>query len=277
MTDAHELCSGFTLDKWLEFLITPPSWEKPTPHSDDETDSPYENCLPKSLFDDNQPSSCPSFPQTQRENYFGNCVPSVFFPDFIGESECRLIQISNVDPQTTSEELEKTFSCFGDLELVDVSGVKLGTARVKYFDLQAAIRARQSRITLRGKTLMAMFGPPDHISNPRKPPNTGTIVIFHLKNGVSDDLLKVEFAKFGEIRQIRWAPARQTQRFIEYWDIRAAERALKAMKGRRVFDSKISVEYSLPGGYRKAQCTAPEPRLPTVERVSHGYSSRQSY
>jgi RNA recognition motif-containing protein len=198
----------------------------------------------------------------------------VFYPELACEPECRLIQISNVDPQTTHEDLKKIFSVHGELEAVDVSKVQLGIASVKFYDLQAAMKARQSRITLRGKNLILMFGPQDPIPNPRKPPNNGTIVVFHLRKGVSDDLIREEFSQFGEIRQIRSAPAKQAQRFVEFWDTRAAEQALKAMKGRRVFDSKISVEFSLPGGFRKTQTQISGPRLPTIERVSHYSDSR---
>jgi RNA recognition motif-containing protein len=276
MNPSSEAFCGSTLGKWLEFLATPPAFERVAPHSDDEAESPYLDCLPSTLFDDARPSSCPEFAHPR---CFGQGIPSTFVPESFGEAETRILQISNVDPDTTSEELDTTFGYYGEIDSVDIGNVRFGIATVKFFDLQAALKARQSRIVLRGKVLMMLFGAPDPVCNPRKPPNNGTVVVFHLRKGVTDEQIREEFVKFGDIRQIRSAPGKQTQRFIEYWDTRSAEQALKGMKSKKIFESKISVEYSLPGGYRKAHApTQPSgPRLPTIERVPHYQSSRSSY
>jgi hypothetical protein len=39
------------------------------------------------------------------------------------------------------------------------------------------------------------------------------------------------------------------------------------MKGKKIFELKISGEYSLPGGFRKLQDQPPSPKLPTIERA----------
>jgi RNA recognition motif-containing protein len=250
----------------VEFLATPPAWQKPPPHSDDGARDLFSDCLPKTLFDDIQTSSCPEFTET---NSFDSYTPSVFVVDGINELESRLIQIYNVHPETTREDLVGVFASYGDIDVIDVSNVALGIASVKFCDLQAALQARYAKLCIRGKNLLLTFGPQDPVENPRKPPNNGTIVVFHLRNGVTDDQIRGEFSKFGEIRQIRSAPGKQSQRFVEYWDIRSAHRALKKMRGKRVFDSKISVEFSLPGGHHKLQMPTTTLRLPTIERVSH--------
>jgi RNA recognition motif-containing protein len=254
------------LDIWMEFLATPPSWERVIWHSDSESDLALLNCLPKTLLDDPQHASCPLSTGSEGDPWV-DLLPSVFFPDLATELESRLIQISNLDPQTSYSDLSAVFSQFGDIESIDVTNIHLSIASVKFYDLQVAQIVRQSRITIRNKNLVLLFGPQDPILNARKPPNNGTIVVFHLKYGISDELIKEEFSKFGSIRQIRSAPGKQAQKFVEFWDTRDAERALKIMKGKKLFNSKISIEFSLPGGYRKAQ--VPGPRLPTIERVSH--------
>jgi hypothetical protein len=48
--------------------------------------------------------------------------------------------------------------------------------------------------------VLAAFGPPFLIVNPRKPPNNGTIVIFDLRSGVSNNAIVAEFSVLGEIR-----------------------------------------------------------------------------
>ena len=41
------------------------------------------------------------------------------------------------------------------------------------------------------------------------------------------------------------------QKFIEYWDIRSAEKALNEMNNQVVGGSKISIDFSVPGGMRR--------------------------
>jgi hypothetical protein len=266
MSTLLDMCCGLTLDKWVEFLATPPAWERPTRHSDNEASDLFPDCLPRTLLDDLQPSSCPEFIDTSDFDY---CFPSVLMVDGICEFESRMIQIYNVHQETTHDDLVTAFAGYGDIDSIDVSNAPLGIASVKFCDLQVALQARYAKLSVRGRNLLLTFGPQDPVENPRKPPNNGTIVVFHLRNGVTDDQIRGEFSKFGEIRQIRSAPGKQSQRFVEYWDIRSAHRALKKMRGKKVFDSKISVEFSLPGGHHKAQIPIPTLRLPTIERVTH--------
>jgi RNA recognition motif-containing protein len=139
---------------------------------------------------------------------------------------------------------------------------------IQFYDLRAAQAMRKCQFVLHNRNLNLSYGPLLPIVDARKPPNNGTIVVFHLRKGVADEEIRAEFAQFGDIRQIRSAPAKVTQRFVEYFDKRSALKALKGMKGKRVLNSKISVEFSLPGGHRKAVELGTTGRVPTIERVS---------
>ena len=90
-----------------------------------------------------------------------------------------------------------------------------------------------------------------NLDNSENSQNNGTIVIFHLNPKISNNQLETTFSTYGEIRQIRSTPSKPYQRFMEYWDLRCAELALKAMNGKILLGTKISIEFSYPGGIRK--------------------------
>jgi hypothetical protein len=253
-------------DEWLEFLITPPSWERPL--ADVLSVSQFEEYLPADLLDDNQISPPPSLDNGTADVFTLRLQPSTFRADDDaeppGEMESRTLLLSNLDPQTTGAELFEAMGRFGEVNSVDVAQAKFGFAVVRYFDIRAAHAARRHRVHLRGRMLLAAFGPTFPIVKPRRPPNNGTIIIFHLRSAVSNDAIAAEFSVFGEIRQIRSAPGKFTQRFIEFFDLRAAQAAVTATRGKKMFNSKIYVEFSLPDGFRRA--SDKRPKLPTVER-----------
>jgi hypothetical protein len=161
---------------------------------------------------------------------------------------------------------------YGEVESIEFSKVLFAAAIVRFYDVRAAQAVRRARFCLGNRCLGVAYGPLPEVSNPRKPPNNGTIVVFHLRRGVPDEGVHKEFSQFGTIRQIRSAPGKLTQRFIEYYDTRAAEAAVKGMKGKKLFKSKISVEYSLPGGFKRGQEQQASPKMPTIERVARTHT-----
>jgi hypothetical protein len=233
-------------DRWHEYLATPPNWEwAPLPALGARE---LAACLPIALREDGLAPT----PPFQALAEAGAC-----------EAETRSIHAANVDPQSSEAELRGLADRFGDVERIDADAVSLGTAIIRFYDLRAARAMRAARLLLRGRTLRFAYGPLLPIIDARRPPNNGTIVVFHLRRGVDDTAVMAEFGRYGDVRQIRTAPTKVTQRFVEYFDSRSAMRALKALKGRRVLNSKVSVEYSLPA-------RASEVRLPTIEKVAPG-------
>jgi RNA recognition motif-containing protein len=244
---------GGVSDRWHEYLDTPPSWEFAT-----LTEQPafheLMDCLPMSLRNDELTcmTPTPAFEELIEE-------------DYSFEIETRSIHASNLDPLCSAAELRDLANPFGDIEQIDLDGILMGIAVIRFFDLRAAQQMRLTKLSLRGRTLKFTYGPLLPIVDARRPPNNGTIVVFHLRKGIDDQAVMAEFGQYGDVRQIRSAPAKVTQRFVEFYDTRSAMKALKALKGRKVLNSKVSVEYSLPGGHHKALDPV---RPPTIERVS---------
>ncbi|KAL5762280.1 hypothetical protein ACOSP7_018544 [Xanthoceras sorbifolium] len=89
--------------------------------------------------------------------------------------------------------------------------------------------------------------------------NQGTIVAFNLDSGVSSSTLKELFQAFGAVKELRETPLKKHQRFIEFYDIRDAAKALKEMNGKEIYGKPVVIEFSRPGGYTKKFFNAHHP------------------
>ncbi|KAK8894157.1 hypothetical protein M9Y10_022590 [Tritrichomonas musculus] len=184
------------------------------------------------------------------------------------EIENRNLLVTNLSPQVTQEEIQTTFNPYKSVKSIDQSNLQNGVITIEYYDLRHAqnIKRMTHRTSLHGNEIHVTYAPLQKIEDPRKPPNNGTIVVFHLPQGINDQHIEQSFSPYGEIRQIRGTPAKPTQRFIEYWDTRSAEAALNNMSGTFIMGSRVSIEFSLPGGFRR---TVQRVDQPTIVRNQH--------
>eukprot|EP00850_Spirogloea_muscicola_P018203 SM000164S02265 [mRNA] locus=s164:118569:123747:- [translate_table: standard] len=124
-----------------------------------------------------------------------------------------------------------------------------GFVMISYYDIRAArnaMRALQNK-PLRRRKLDIHFSIPKE--NPTdKDVNQGTLVVFNLDASVSnDDLLQI-FGAHGEVKEIRETPNRRHHKFVEYYDVRCAEAALRALNRSDIAGKRIKLEPSRPGG-----------------------------
>ena len=192
-------------------------------------------------------------PQPPQPQTYGGPQYMPTYPTEFSEIENRTLTVTNVNPETTEEEIQDTFSPWESLRNIDYSALPQGSVTVEYYDLRHAQSAKRmiNGTLLHGNVIVVAYAPLPKIEDPKKPPNNGTIVVFHLPMGITTPLIETQFGRFGDIRQVRGTPSKPTQRFIEYWDIRAAEQALKGLSGKLIMGSKVSIEFSLPGGFRR--------------------------
>jgi RNA recognition motif-containing protein len=140
-----------------------------------------------------------------------------------------------------------------------------GRILVTFFDLRAAFRMRRSIFGAGRYTWTIQFARAPKITNSQPVPNTGTIIIFRMKKETTVDDVWREFERFGDIREIRAAPERKGgQRFVEFWDVRAAGNARAEMGGKVVCGARIKIDFSRPGGFRKHPDAFLENRAPIV-------------
>jgi RNA recognition motif-containing protein len=112
--------------------------------------------------------------------------------------------------------------------------------------------------------------------------NQGTLVVFNLEASVSNDDLRHIFGQYGEVKevkmvffslyntlwrtsdiitdcygnnafssQVRETPHKRHHKFIEFYDVRAAEAALRALNRSDIAGKRIKLEPSRPGGARR--------------------------
>ncbi|KAK3223515.1 hypothetical protein Dsin_010540 [Dipteronia sinensis] len=108
--------------------------------------------------------------------------------------------------------------------------------------------------------------------------NQGTIVVFNLDSGVSSSTLKDVFQAFGAVKELRETPLKKHQRFVEFYDIRDAAKALKEMNGKEIYGKPVVIEFSRPGGFSKKFFNAHHPTTTTTTTTnSHHHFINSDY
>jgi RNA recognition motif-containing protein len=55
----------------------------------------------------------------------------------------------------------------------------------------------------------------------------------------------------GAVKEVRETPLKRHQRFIEFYDVRDAAKALREMNGKEIYGKQVDIEFSRPGGHGK--------------------------
>lgn len=268
-------------NNWSDFVATPPSLQSASPSvtlndflgngiqapsnfiiSEDAVTNIFEQSVPPTPLIQQSPPPPPPMMQYQQPVY----------QQEYNEIENRQLMITNANPVTTLEEINQVFNVYSSIKTIDTANLQNGIFYVDYYDLRHAqqIKRMTNGTLLHGNIIGVVYAPLQIIADPRKPPNNGTIVVFHLPSGITNQHIETSFGQYGEIRQIRGTPTKPTQRFVEYWDTRAAEAALNGLSGKYVMGSRVSIEFSLPGGFRRnvqRPDQNPNQQSPTIVRV----------
>ncbi len=80
------------------------------------------------------------------------------------------------------------------------------------------------------------------------PSNHGTLVVFNLDPSTTAEEIRALFGSIGDVKEIRSTPNKRHHKFVEFFDVRDAERALTALNKTEVGGKKIKIEISRPGG-----------------------------
>ncbi|CAH9104287.1 unnamed protein product [Cuscuta epithymum] len=169
-----------------------------------------------------------------------------------GEHPSRTLFVRNINSSVEDSELKCLFEQFGDIRALYTACKHRGFVMISYYDIRAArIAMRVLQNKPLGKRKLDI-----HFSIPKENPsdkdvNQGTLVVFNLDPSVSNDHLQQIFGAYGEVKEIRETPHKQHHKFIEFYDVRAAEAALKALNKSDIAGKRIKLEPSRPGGARK--------------------------
>ncbi|XP_051116254.1 protein MEI2-like 4 isoform X2 [Andrographis paniculata] len=165
-----------------------------------------------------------------------------------GERPSRMLFVGNVSHDVDDSELQRLFEQYGDIQTMYTAGEQRGFVVILYYDVRSAcnaMNALQNKL-LMGRKLDVHFSVPKE-NRPEKGVNQSTVLVFNLNSKVSNGELREIFSAYGEVKEIRDAPQLPHHKFIEFYDVRAAEAALRAMNATNIAGKNIKVEPLRPG------------------------------
>ncbi|KAJ7947242.1 Protein MEI2-like [Quillaja saponaria] len=169
-----------------------------------------------------------------------------------GEHPSRTLFVRNINSNVEDSELRVLFEQYGDIRTLYTACKHRGFVMISYYDIRAArtaMRALQNKPLRRRKLDIHFSIPKDNPSD--KDINQGTLVVFNLDPSVSNEDLRQIFGSYGEVKEIRETPHKRHHKFIEFYDVRAAEAALKSLNRSDIAGKRIKLEPSRPGGARR--------------------------
>ncbi|KAF8089077.1 hypothetical protein N665_0518s0003 [Sinapis alba] len=170
-----------------------------------------------------------------------------------GEHPSRTLFVRNINSNVEDSELKTLFEQYGDIRTLYTTCKHRGFVMISYYDIRAArmaMRSLQNKPLRRRKLDIHFSIPKDNPSE--KDMNQGTLVVFNLDPSITNDDLHGIFGAHGEIKEIRETPHKRHHKFVEFYDVRAAEAALKALNRCEIAGKRIKVEPSRPGGARRS-------------------------
>ncbi|KAL2483443.1 Protein MEI2-like 5 [Forsythia ovata] len=184
---------------------------------------------------------------------FTNSVGAVSGEHPYGEHPSRTLFVRNINSNVEDSELRSLFEQYGDIRTLYTACKHRGFVMISYYDIRAArtaMRTLQNKPLRRRKLDIHFSIPKDNPSE--KDVNQGTLVVFNLDASVSNDDLRLIFGAYGEVKEIRETPHKRHHKFIEFYDVRAADAALKALNRSDIAGKRIKLEPSRPGGARRS-------------------------
>ncbi|KAL3522628.1 hypothetical protein ACH5RR_015462 [Cinchona calisaya] len=170
----------------------------------------------------------------------------------LGEHPSRTLFVRNINSNVEDSELRSLFEQYGDIRTLYTACKNRGFVMISYYDIRAArtaMRALQNKPLRRRKLDIHFSIPKDNPSD--KDLNQGTLVVFNLDPSVSNDDLRQIFGAYGEVKEIRETPNKRHHKFVEFYDVRAAEAALRSLNRCDIAGKRIKLEPSRPGGARR--------------------------
>ena len=169
-----------------------------------------------------------------------------------GEHPSRTLFVRNINSNVEDSELRTLFEQYGDIRTLYTACKHRGFVMISYYDIRAAgdaMKALQNKPLRRRKLDIHFSIPKENPSD--KDINQGILVVFNLDSSFSNDELREIFGVYGEIREIRDTPHMSHHKFIEFYDVRAAESALRAVNRSEVGGNQIKIASGQTGDSKR--------------------------
>lgn len=156
-----------------------------------------------------------------------------------------------------------------------------------YFDLRharEAVRQLEGQMHFGRKFDVRFQCPVDShaVANPAPPgapaaacpsANQGTLVVFNLDVSTSAEDIRALFSQVGDVKEIRATPNKKHHKFVEFYDVRDAEKALLKLNKSEVAGKRIKIEISRPGGRANGISRTPTQSKPVPIAASSHWKS----
>ncbi|KAL9651719.1 hypothetical protein ABK040_009333 [Willaertia magna] len=183
-----------------------------------------------------------------------------------GEYPSRTLFVRNISSNVEDEELKELFESFGPVRNMYTACKHRGFVMITYYDIRHAKQAKknlQSKLIKKRKIDIHYSIPKENPSDKDQQHNQETLVVFNLDPSITNEELKTIFTQFGgDVKEIRETPNKKFHKFIEFYDTRDAEKAMKQLNKTELKGKKIKIEYSRPGGLRN-KYTGNDPIMPS--------------
>jgi len=152
--------------------------------------------------------------------------------------------VRNVSYEISESAIRKMFDKYGEIKKIFSLIQKRGMAFVTYFDSRHAEAAKKDMqgSELNGRPIDVHFSlPKDEEDQTQDDKNNGTLFVSvrnsssHIKN---TDMFSF-FSQWGQVREVRDCRNSPTQKFVEYYDLRDAEKALASANGNDFYDQGV--------------------------------------
>lgn len=197
-----------------------------------------------------------------------------------GEHPSRTLFVRNINSNIEDSELRVLFEQYGDIRTLYTACKHRGFVMISYFDIRAArnaMRALQNKLLGCQKLDIHYSIPKD---NPlEKDINQGTVAVSNLNYSISNNDLHQIFGIYGEIKEIHETPHKFHPKFIEFYDVRAAEAARCALNKCNIAGKWINLGPSSPGGAKHCliqKCSELEQDEAGLSRSSSDISTSES-
>ncbi|GAQ81819.1 Protein Mei2 [Klebsormidium nitens] len=194
-----------------------------------------------------------------------------------GEHPSRTLFVRNINSNVEDSELRALFEQYGAIRQLYTACKHRGFVMISYYDIRAArsaMRALQNKPLRRRKLDIHFSIPKENPSD--KDVNQGTLVVFNLDSSVTNEELRQIFSQHGEVKEIRETPHKRHHKFIEFYDIRAADAALRALNRSDIAGKRIKLEPSRPGGARRIMNVAVPTDMIDEDRRMHASPPRHN-
>ncbi|KAL4330101.1 hypothetical protein S245_044992 [Arachis hypogaea] len=174
----------------------------------------------------------------------------------------RTLFVRNINSNVDDSELKALFEQYGDIRTMYTACKHRGFVMISYFDLRAAQSATQElqNWPLRLRKLDIHYSIPK-VNASEKDIGHGTLMLSGLDSSISNDELKQIFGFYGDIKEIFESPEMKQHKFIEFYDVRAAEAALRALNRIDIAGKQIKIEPGHPSLMQQSHKGQDEPDL----------------